>query len=508
MLTVAAASAAAGSWVDEALASERQSSCAQLCLDACAGYVRDGRCDDGAGGACARGTDCTDCGTRRVCDAAAATPPDVCVATIMSSDRVRALHRLAGSWLGWLSVGYLSDDFARDRRAGAALLHLDGVAPARPERIRLTLVRDEGYRRPHNRFPFNLMRNAALRQCPTTYALLIDVDFVLSSRAALGPDGVLDAMRRLAAELARRPGAAYVLPAFEVLDAAPATATATATAAATAAAAANDSEVVRSKADLRRLVRGGRAISFAQQQYASGHKCDDAPRWLRTRKTCAAVPPRLAASRRLTSTAVTPTAAATRHAHRHRLYRYRFEYSFGCEPYAARNSGAIRRNYSETPPPLQVRPPRPAPLASLRRIVRRLRQGPRVVHVRARRAPRGVRGAAGDFRDPLHDRDARRQEGVRPLARRLDGGRDVLARLPISRQAGVSVRHDQLRAGRDRPPGAPAVRLRGRGRRGSVLRLGSGGALRRPLPPRSAHVQRHRRRAARAHAADARRVAP
>jgi len=479
MLTVGAASAAAGSWVDEALASERSSSCAQLCLDACAGYVRDGRCDDGAGGACARGTDCTDCGTRRVCDAAAATPPDVCVATIMSSDRVRALHRLAGSWLGWLSVGYLSDDFARDRRAGAALLHLDGVAPARPERIRLTLVRDEGYRRPHNRFPFNLMRNAALRQCPTTYALLIDVDFVLSSRAALGPDGVLDAMRRLAAELARRPGAAYVLPAFEVLDAAPATATATATAAATATAtaaaaataAANDSEVVRSKADLRRLVRGGLAISFAQQQYASGHKCDDAPRWLRTRKT------------------------------------YRFEYSFGCEPYAARNSGAIRRNYSETPPPLQVRPPRPAPLASLRRIVRRLRQGPRVVHVRARRAPRGVRGAAGDFCDPLHDRDARRQEGVRPLARRLDGGRDVLARLPISRQAGVSVRHDQLRAGRDRPPGAPAVRLRGRGRRGSVLRLRSGGALRRPLPPRSAHVQRHRRRAARAHAADARRVA-
>ena len=240
MLSVAAASAAAvaDSWVDAALASERQSSCAQLCLDACAGYVRDGRCDDGAGGACARGTDCTDCGTRRVCDAAAATPPDVCVATIMSSDRVRALHRLAGSWLGWLSVGYLSDDFARDRRAGAALLHLDGVAPARPERIRLTLVRDEGYRRPHNRFPFNLMRNAALRQCPTTYALLIDVDFVLSSRAALGPDGVLDAMRRLAAELARRPGAAYVLPAFEVLDAAPATATATATAAATVAAAA------------------------------------------------------------------------------------------------------------------------------------------------------------------------------------------------------------------------------------------------------------------------------
>ena len=220
---------------------------------------------------------------------------------------------------------------------------------------------------------------------------------------------------------------------------------AVATAAATAATAANDSEVVRSKADLRRLVRGGRAISFAQQQYASGHKCDDAPRWLRTRKT------------------------------------YRFEYSFGCEPYAARNSGAIRRNYSETPPPLQVRPPRPAPLASLRRIVRRLRQGPRVVHVRARRAPRGVRGAAGDFRDPLHDRDARRQEGVRPLARRLDGGRDVLARLPISRQAGVSVRHDQLRAGRDRPPGAPAVRLRGRGRRGSVLRLRSGGALRRPV---------------------------
>ena len=96
MLTVAAAALADGgsSWVDAALASERQSSCAQLCLDACAGYVRDGRCDDGAGGACARGTDCTDCGTRRVCDAAAATPPDVCVATIMSSDRVRALHRL------------------------------------------------------------------------------------------------------------------------------------------------------------------------------------------------------------------------------------------------------------------------------------------------------------------------------------------------------------------------------------------------------------------------------
>eukprot|EP00966_Prymnesium_polylepis_P122734 2837431-Prymnesium_polylepis.2 len=70
--------------------------------------------------------------------------PDVCVATIMTSDRVGSLHRLARSWPGPLSVAFLAADFHVDVARGLMVLELDGTLPPRPERIALSIVRDEG----------------------------------------------------------------------------------------------------------------------------------------------------------------------------------------------------------------------------------------------------------------------------------------------------------------------------------------------------------------------------
>ena len=142
---------------------------------------------------------------------------DVCVATIMTVDRVSSLHRLARSWSGELSVAFLSSDFATDRERGIALLELDGKPPPQPERITLALVRDEGYRAPRNRFPFNLLRNRAVGACLAAAVLTVDVDFVLGGGgASLGADGTGRALRRLAASLDAHSNTAYVLPAFEV----------------------------------------------------------------------------------------------------------------------------------------------------------------------------------------------------------------------------------------------------------------------------------------------------
>jgi hypothetical protein len=71
---------------------------------------------------------------------------DVCLATIMTADRVSSFHRLAAAWPWLISVAYLSDDMAQDRRLGLRLLSTGGNKPQRPERITLALVADEGYR--------------------------------------------------------------------------------------------------------------------------------------------------------------------------------------------------------------------------------------------------------------------------------------------------------------------------------------------------------------------------
>ena len=274
-------------------------SCVNLCLDSCSGHVRDGTCDDAADGACDRGTDCSDCGTRRICsnddaisDAAGGTGKrkgkrgprrqavvDVCMATILTADRVLSFHRLAASWSGWMSAAFLTDAFERSSGLGLRVLNADGVPPPRPSRIVLTLVRDEGYRKPSNRFPFNMLRNRAVHACPSELVMVVDVDFVLS-----GVEGapVMASVRRLAAQVAAAPHIAMVLPAFEVRQ---------------GGGRAGERSEPPTKEQLRALWRAERAEAFAGRQYALGHVCDAAPKWLR------------------------------------KTSRFRMSYRFGCEPY-------------------------------------------------------------------------------------------------------------------------------------------------------------------------------
>ena len=179
------------------------SNCSNLCLDSCKHHVRDGKCDE-LSGLCSRGTDCTDCGGERPACTASALPStvpragapeaEVCVATIMTADRVGSLHRLAASWPGMLSIAFLSAAFEHDVGLGVRLLHLDGRPPPLPARLALTVVRNEGYTSPHNRFPFNMLRNRAVAGCEAGAVLVVDVDFVLYAGRA--GDSVQGALRR------------------------------------------------------------------------------------------------------------------------------------------------------------------------------------------------------------------------------------------------------------------------------------------------------------------------
>lgn len=146
----------------------------QLCLNRCR-RSRNGVCDDHS--VCRDGMDCSDCGVREVVRpprggetrhravwrkwVAPASALDVCLCTLMTADRLAALHRLAGSWQHTLSVAYLADEFERDAAAGLDLLRLDGRPVPHADRVTLSVVEDRGYREP-NRFPFNLLRNVAV----------------------------------------------------------------------------------------------------------------------------------------------------------------------------------------------------------------------------------------------------------------------------------------------------------------------------------------------------------
>ena len=68
-----------------------------------------------------------------------------------------------------------------------ALLELDGTPPPRARRITLTVVHDEGYRSPRNRFPFNLLRNvapcAAFRRLPGSHLVAAIVSLINTEKA-------------------------------------------------------------------------------------------------------------------------------------------------------------------------------------------------------------------------------------------------------------------------------------------------------------------------------------
>jgi hypothetical protein len=86
--------------------------------------------------------------------------------------------------------------------------------PPAPERISLSIVEDRGYRAPFNRFPYNVLRNLALRGCRADFVMAADVDFV---PYPANPSAML---RRSLTELDVRPGSTnvLVLAAFEEVD--------------------------------------------------------------------------------------------------------------------------------------------------------------------------------------------------------------------------------------------------------------------------------------------------
>ncbi|KAL1503035.1 hypothetical protein AB1Y20_011104 [Prymnesium parvum] len=197
---------------------------------------------------------------------------------------------------GPLSVAFLSADFPADIARGLSLLDLGDQSPPRPSRITLSVVKDEGYRSPRNRFPFNLLRNRAVAACSTSAVLTVDVDFVLGGGAS--HIGRMRALGRLVGQLQRQPNVVYVLPAFEVNGEYAAQAGVTpAAAASTPRPSASPSSIVstsrgtgrrlrtvqphrRSKIMLRDLWERGEAETFAARQYWLGHVCDDSRRWL------------------------------------------------------------------------------------------------------------------------------------------------------------------------------------------------------------------------------------
>ena len=155
-----------------------------LCLNRCR-RARDGTCDDD-NGRCAEGMDCVDCGPRHVPPSASAkrrrwavpaAALDVVLVTLMTADRVAALHRLAASWRWLISVAYLSSSFADDAAAGLQLLRLAGKPVPHEDLLTLSVVEDRGYREPRNRFPFNLLRNIAVDAAPADLVFVVDVDF-------------------------------------------------------------------------------------------------------------------------------------------------------------------------------------------------------------------------------------------------------------------------------------------------------------------------------------------
>lgn len=130
-----------------------------LCLNRCR-RGRNGVCEDKGGSVCREGMDCSDCGVRTLRPVRPGgssrrraawrrwVPPakltDVCLCTLMTSDRVPSLHRLARSWGHTLSVAYLADDFEADAARGLDLLLLDGLPVPHSERLTLSVVEDRG----------------------------------------------------------------------------------------------------------------------------------------------------------------------------------------------------------------------------------------------------------------------------------------------------------------------------------------------------------------------------
>lgn len=150
-------------------------------------------------------------------------------------------------------------------RSGLDLLRYRNQAVPLPFRVALSVVEDRNYREPHNRFPYNMLRNVALRKCEADYVFAADVDFVpfpmFSSKL----------LRERLKDLRVHTGSPNVLviAAFEQVEKAE------------GLQGSATSAPVLDKSLLQKQVDNGDIIGFASAQYNAGHRCDHTAEFLR-----------------------------------------------------------------------------------------------------------------------------------------------------------------------------------------------------------------------------------
>ena len=224
---------------------------------------------------------------------------NVCLLTIMTQERTASLHRMLGVWDGYVSIALLVDVYDEAAAEGINLLKYHGELPRAPQRITLSIVEDRGYRSPYNRFPYNVLRNVALEGCTAEYVMAADVDFVPFSSIGTSPSANL---RRSLNELNVRDGAknVLVLAAFEEVDARqgidsregkPSVLLANGTGSSSSSSSSSSGGGGRrlssrsdhlDKAELLRRVRNGQIVGFASREYDAGHRCDHVSTFLTT----------------------------------------------------------------------------------------------------------------------------------------------------------------------------------------------------------------------------------
>lgn len=138
----------------------------------------------------------------------------------------------------------------------------DALARPGPQLLARLHAQDIGYRASANRFPYNLLRNAALARCEADYVFAADVDFVPY------PAQPSARLRRWLTELDVAAGSPNVLvvAAFEQVGAQPSV----------------EAAASMTKRDLIEFSRSGDVISFASATYESGHVCDEPATFLAT----------------------------------------------------------------------------------------------------------------------------------------------------------------------------------------------------------------------------------
>ena len=238
---------------------------------------------------------------------------NVCLLTIMTQERMASLHRMLSVWDGYVSIALLVDVYDEAAPEGINLLRYRGALPPAPQRIALSIVEDRNYRAPLNRFPYNVLRNLALKGCTAEYVMAADVDFVPYGGSSGRPSA---ALRESLTALDVRAGSmnVLVLAAFEEVrttppemlgdsggTAPPPNASAPFAAGAALGSTASGRRLSTEtrqqqrlgllpgggggggggvphmhldKATLRAHVRAGDIVGFASREYDAGHRCD------------------------------------------------------------------------------------------------------------------------------------------------------------------------------------------------------------------------------------------